>query len=97
MYATINSWLPAPDPNGPVSCSVCGCRLTEADADGTTWRHFSSMHPGRDARGCRPACVDMDHGRDGVAIESSAREPIPFAIEVGMDEPMLGREDVAAA
>jgi len=96
MYATINSWLPAPDPNGPVTCSVCGCRLTEANAEGTAWRHFSSMHPGRDARGCRPSCVDMEHGSNGIALEAS-RDPIPFAIEIGMDEPMLGHEDVAAA
>ena len=71
MYATINQWLPVPDPNGPVTCAVCGCRLTEADVDGMTWRHFSSMHPGRDARGCRPACVDELHARDGSVIEGA--------------------------
>lgn len=93
MYATITNWLPAPDPNGPISCATCGCRLTEANADGTLWRHFSSMHPGRDARGCRPACVDQLHGRDGQELTVN-REPIPFAVDF---DPMLGHEDVAAA
>ena len=27
MYGTITEWLPPPDPSGPVTCAVCGCRL----------------------------------------------------------------------
>jgi hypothetical protein len=57
--------------DGPVVCRVCGCRLEAPaswfDNDGEqagTWRHFEGL-PGRDARGCRVACVDLGHGRDG--------------------------------
>lgn len=97
MYGTITRWLPPPDPLGPVSCATCGCRLVDAGADGTAWRHFSSLHPGQDARGCRTACVDAVHDRDGRVVDR-LREPIPFLIDQGMDETMLlGREDIAAA
>lgn len=97
MYGTITRWLPSPDPQGPTTCATCGCRLTEAGSDGSSWRHFSSLHPGQDARGCRTSCVDAIHGRDGHVVDRQ-REPIPFLIDKGMDEPVLvGREDVAAA
>ena len=96
MYGSITSWLPAPDPQGPITCARCGCRLVEAGTSGTAWRHFSSLHPGQDARGCRTNCVDAIHGRDGHAVEHS-REPIPFIIDQGMDETlMFNREDIAA-
>jgi len=29
------------------------------------YRHFSSLAPGQDARGCRPHCVDALHDFDG--------------------------------
>jgi hypothetical protein len=32
-----------------------------------SWRHFEGL-PGRDARGCRVVCVDLDHGMDGYVI-----------------------------
>ena len=97
MFGSITNWLPRPDPNGPVTCDVCGCRLTEAGAETVGWRHFSSMHPGLDARGCRTVCVDALHGRDGRVLEAG-RESIPFMIDMGMDESLLGSiEDAAAA
>ncbi len=55
-----------PRVSGPITCASCGCRLAEApEAEGYAWRHFPSLTPGRDARGCRPSCVDEPHGRDG--------------------------------
>jgi hypothetical protein len=59
---------------GPVVCGTCGCRLQpptawlDGDASATsTYRHFEGL-PGRDARGCRVACVDLDHGLDGRVV-----------------------------
>jgi hypothetical protein len=49
-------------PGGAVVCDACGCRLT--DADGLAYRHYSGA-PGRDARGCRVACVDQEHRVSG--------------------------------
>lgn len=55
---------------GPIVCGACGCRLEaptaafDSERDSTAWRHFEGL-PGRDARGCRVACVDLAHGRDG--------------------------------
>jgi hypothetical protein len=51
-----------------LTCAVCGCRLTarQSLADGgeqgpdAAWRHYWGL-PGRDARGCRVACVDLPH------------------------------------
>ena len=96
MYGTLTMWLPPPDPAGPITCAICGCRLVESDGlDGAGWRHFSSLHPGQDARGCRTGCVDELHGRDGRVI---ARETIAFLVDAGMDEALLpSREDAAAA
>ncbi len=61
--------------DGPVVCRTCGCRLEApligSDMDGDLagdWRHFEGL-PGRDARGCRVACVDLAHGRDGRVLE----------------------------
>ena len=99
MHDTITQWLPPPDPSGPATCAVCGCRLTESFAgDRRVWRHFASLHPGQDARGCRPRCVEALHGRDGSALDLS-REPVAFLIDEGMDEALLParHEDAAAA
>ncbi len=56
--------------DGPVVCRACGCRLegpgsaTDADRLPNAWHHFEGL-PGRDARGCRVACVEVAHGPDG--------------------------------
>ena len=68
MTIRIHSWRPPPDVTGPVSCHVCGCRLM-ASADGEGWQHYPSPDPTRDARGCRPACIDRIHDRSGHALE----------------------------
>ncbi len=53
---------------GPVTCAVCGCRLTTDDpSDPSGWTHFSPLG-GRDARGCRVACVDLPHDAAGRAL-----------------------------
>jgi hypothetical protein len=67
--SSVTSFLPARDASSPVSCSVCGCRLVALSGkqDGH-YRHFPSMLPRQDARGCRPACVDALHGSEGRAI-----------------------------
>ena len=57
---------------GPVTCALCGCRLTTevtdpAELGATTWTHFSPLG-GRDARGCRVACVDLPHDAAGRAL-----------------------------
>jgi hypothetical protein len=50
---------------GPVTCGICGCRLTPAAGlEGTAWRHFQ-IRPGQDARGCRPSCLESLHRADG--------------------------------
>jgi len=53
---------------GPITCFACGCRLTtdETSAPGV-WTHFAPLG-GRDARGCRVACVDLPHDRSGRAM-----------------------------
>ena len=98
MYGTITQWLPPPDPSGPVSCAICGCRMVDAEGlDGPAWRHFPSLHPGQDARGCRTVCVNDLHDRSGRVIEASV-ERVAFLIDDGMDESLLpAREDAAAA
>jgi len=48
----------------PVTCAACGCRLTRS-ADG--YAHFNPLG-GRDARGCRVACVDAAHDSRGRAL-----------------------------
>jgi hypothetical protein len=50
--------------SAPVTCSACGCRLEAIDG---TWRHFNPLG-GRDARGCRVACVDADHDETGRSL-----------------------------
>jgi len=72
MLVTHPYWLTSPDPAGPVTCYACGCRLQPADgSDGQSWRHFSSMIPGRDARGDRPPCADAEHDRRGHPVEAT--------------------------
>ena len=63
----------ARDSVGPVTCSGCGCRLVGLTGllDGA-YRHFPSMKPGHDARGCRVACVDALHDHDGRPLLSGA-------------------------
>jgi hypothetical protein len=64
--SSITHFLPPRDSAGPVTCAVCGCRLTPASgSEDGAWRHFPSLMAGHDARGCRPHCVDALHGRDG--------------------------------
>jgi hypothetical protein len=67
MTGSITQWLPPPDANGPVTCDTCGCRLVVTELE--TWHHFPSLHPGQDARGCRPACVDAEHDRHGRTLQ----------------------------
>ena len=57
------------DAAGPVTCAVCGCRLVglTGSQDGA-YRHFASLMPGQDARGCRPYCVDALHDSDGLVL-----------------------------
>lgn len=54
---------------GPVTCTLCGCRLTNPASDADVWTHFSPLG-GRDARGCRVACVDLPHDAAGRALLS---------------------------
>ena len=49
--------------SAPVTCATCGCRLNPM---GETWFHFNPLG-GRDARGCRVACVDAAHDASGRA------------------------------
>ena len=50
----------------PVTCLACGCRLERDATAMDAWRHFGALG-GRDARGCRPACVDLAHDERGRA------------------------------
>lgn len=61
------------DSAGPVTCAACGCRLEAltGSMDGT-YRHFTSMNLGQDARGCRVACVEAVHDHEGRAIPQAA-------------------------
>ncbi len=74
--SSVTSFLPPRDASGPVSCSVCGCRLIALSGreDGL-YRHFSSLLPREDARGCRPHCVDAVHGTDGRVFVAVTTEP----------------------
>ena len=64
--SSVTRFLPPPDASGPVTCAVCGCRLMAATGkDDGAYRHFPSLMPREDARGCRPHCVDALHGADG--------------------------------
>jgi hypothetical protein len=51
----------------PVTCDACGCRLESVGPSGREgWFHFGRMG-GRDARGCRVACVELEHDASGRA------------------------------
>jgi hypothetical protein len=72
MYSFTDPGLPLTrGADGPVTCAVCGCRLTQDGAgQDRGWVHF---HPfaGHDARGCRVACVDLPHDRNGAPLRQS--------------------------
>lgn len=51
---------------GPVTCEACGCRLQPSLGAREAWFHFAPMG-GRDARGCRVACVERAHDAHGRA------------------------------
>jgi hypothetical protein len=56
----------------PITCSACGCRLERsADPQAEAWFHFGRLG-GRDARGCRVACVDAPHDAFGRAHSAAA-------------------------
>ena len=60
----------------PVTCNVCGCRLTEVrELDGAAWRHFQLL-PGQDARGCRPGCLEELHDRQGWVLAPAALDEL---------------------
>jgi hypothetical protein len=56
---------------GPVTCASCGCRLQPAASSDVAFVHFGSLG-GRDARGCRVACVELTHDDSG--------RPVPGAL-----------------
>jgi hypothetical protein len=48
-----------------VTCAGCGCRLESGGLDvAEAWFHYG-RGGGRDARGCRVACVDLAHDARG--------------------------------
>ena len=72
--SSVTSFLPPRDASGPVSCSVCGCRLMAlTGSEDGLYRHFPSLHARQDARGCRTVCVDALHGTDGRALLGGPR------------------------
>lgn len=51
----------------PVTCATCGCRLEPVGrGDRAAWFHFG-RGGGRDARGCRVACIEAAHDVEGHA------------------------------
>jgi transcription initiation factor TFIIIB Brf1 subunit/transcription initiation factor TFIIB len=95
---SLTQWLPPPDPSGPITCAACGCRLTEAYVgDRRAWQHFSSLHPDQDARGCRPRCLHVLHGRDGRALTvDGVSEAEAANIAFLATEPVSAEENAAA-
>jgi hypothetical protein len=51
----------------PVVCAACGCRL-ETFGDGR-FLHYGRLG-GRDARGCRIDCAEIEHDRSGRPLMS---------------------------
>jgi hypothetical protein len=49
----------------PVTCASCGCRLEETAP--RSWFHFGRFS-GRDARGCRVDCAELEHDASGIAL-----------------------------
>jgi transcription initiation factor TFIIIB Brf1 subunit/transcription initiation factor TFIIB len=100
MNGSLTQWLPPPDPSGPVTCAACGCRLTETYlGDRRAWRHFASLHPDQDARGCRPHCLTVAHGRNGRALDPDGLAPaavVAFLVADGVDETIAAEEGAAA-
>jgi hypothetical protein len=55
-----------------VTCAVCGCRLESGSENGQrAWFHFGRLG-GRDARGCRVACVEAAHDAFGREVRLAA-------------------------
>ena len=80
-----SGWSTRPERTGPVTCATCGCRLTEARGlEGVAWRHFQSV-PDRDARGCRPRCLEDLHRRDGTVLPVRALDSLPGREPAGAD------------
>ena len=56
----------------PVTCAACGCRLEPSGtSDDAPWFHYGRLG-GRDARGCRQACIDAPHDRAGRTVLAAA-------------------------
>jgi hypothetical protein len=71
--SSVTRFLPPREAGGPVTCAVCGCRMMAASgSEDGAYRHFPSLHPGQDARGCRPHCVDALHDTDGRVMALNA-------------------------
>ncbi|MBA3779646.1 MAG: hypothetical protein H0X16_10185 [Chloroflexi bacterium] len=71
-----DDWSGGLDREGPVTCAICGCRLTEArELEGSAWRHFQTV-PDSDARGCRPSCLGLLHGADGTVLAVRSLESL---------------------
>jgi hypothetical protein len=49
----------------PVTCVACGCRLEPATGARDGEYHHFRPFDGRDARGCRVACVGLVHDATG--------------------------------
>jgi hypothetical protein len=81
------------DVSRPVSCTTCGCRLTDAPGlTGTAWRHFQTS-PDTDARGCRPRCLEDLHDRTGYPISArDAGRLITLRDQVPIDPYAITRE-----
>jgi hypothetical protein len=79
---SVSQFSDARGAGGPVTCEACGCRLVGLSGllDGA-YRHFPSMKPGQDARGCRPTCVDALHDHEGRALVSAGAMDGPSALD----------------
>jgi hypothetical protein len=70
--SSVTRFLPPRSPGGPVTCAVCGCRLLAATgSEDGAYRHYPSLDPRRDARGCRPHCAEALHDADGRVLGAS--------------------------
>jgi hypothetical protein len=79
---SVSQFSYAREAGGPVTCEACGCRLVGLSGllDGA-YRHFASMKPGQDARGCRPACVEALHDHAGRVPASAGAMDGPAALD----------------
>jgi hypothetical protein len=81
--SSVTRFLPPREAGSPVSCAVCGCRLMAAlGSEDGGYRHFPSLYPTQDARGCRPRCVDALHGPDGRTLGDLTSGPADATGEV---------------